>query len=900
MKTAKHKPQKTRRAGFRGLISSLSRYFTRGIGTTLLVLTISVWTASGGFGAAIPPMFPLAFLQTAPLEQADRWFQEGVDHYQNHQLEQAIISWQQALSIFQHQSNRSGEAATLEVLSIAYLSLQQYHQAIAHLQALLPLTQTTNNPSLQAQTLGNLGIAYRSIGQYTRAIEVQQQALTLMQSLGDRQATTQIFSNLGNVYKDLGEYEQAIAAYEQSLAISRAINNRISEGIALGNLGAIYATEGEYETAITNYQDSLAIAQATGDRSGQANLLLNIGSAYHAQDNYQEAISRYQQSLELSRDSGDRSLESLVLINLGSASEDLGNYQQAIDDYQQSLAIAQDVDDPNARAIAFNNLGHVLFGMGRLAEAEEKLRDSIHVLEALRVGLSDNYNVSLFDTQVLTYNLLQQILVAQNKFEDALEVAEQGRTRAFADLLARRSLTTDPNDQNSPDQNPSNNQITTNSEITLAQIKQVARKQNTTLVEYSIIPDDAFKAQGRLRGQASRLLVWVIKPTGEIALRQVDLKAFQETTNLSLTDLISGFRDRLRGETRGGISPTDDAIHPGNFVRQVDEPPGWQAYTVVAVNADQTVTLHHPDFAVPNPVPLSQVYRVETPNPLYPRLKQLHQLLVAPIADLLPPDPEARVVFIPQDQLFLIPFTALQDEEGKYLIEQHTILTAPSIQVLRFTQSLHQQIRQTSQVLIIGNPSPMPDGLPALPFSETEAGAIAQILQVAPLVGQAATETVVKQRIGNATLIHLATHGIFNETNPLQGAIALAPDPLTANTAIGIEKNDGLLTAEEILNYRLQAELVILSACNTGRGRITGDGVVGLSRSLIAAGVPSVIVSLWSVPDQSTAKLMTAFYQNRQQGQSDAKALRQAMLTTKQANPTPLNWAGFTLIGGWN
>jgi CHAT domain-containing protein len=303
---------------------------------------------------------------------------------------------------------------------------------------------------------------------------------------------------------------------------------------------------------------------------------------------------------------------------------------------------------------------------------------------------------------------------------------------------------------------------------------------------------------------------------------------------------------------------------------------------------------------VPNPVPLSQVYRVETPNPLYPRLKQLHQLLVAPIADLLPPDPEARVVFIPQDQLFLIPFTALQDEEGKYLIEQHTILTAPSIQVLRFTQSLHQQIRQTSQVLIIGNPSPMPDGLPALPFSETEAGAIAQILQVAPLVGQAATETVVKQRIGNATLIHLATHGIFNETNPLQGAIALAPDPLTANTAIGIEKNDGLLTAEEILNYRLQAELVILSACNTGRGRITGDGVVGLSRSLIAAGVPSVIVSLWSVPDQSTAKLMTAFYQNRQQGQSDAKALRQAMLTTKQANPTPLNWAGFTLIGGWN
>jgi CHAT domain-containing protein len=122
------------------------------------------------------------------------------------------------------------------------------------------------------------------------------------------------------------------------------------------------------------------------------------------------------------------------------------------------------------------------------------------------------------------------------------------------------------------------------------------------------------------------------------------------------------------------------------------------------------------------------------------------------------------------------------------------------------------------------------------------------------------------------------------------GAIALAPDGTG-------ELNDGLLTTSEILDMNLNAELVVLSACDTGRGRITGDGVIGLSRSLITAGVPSVIVSLWSVPDAPTASLMTQFYQNLQTNPDKAQALRQAMLTTMQNHPHPRDWAAFTLIG---
>lgn len=144
----------------------------------------------------------------------------------------------------------------------------------------------------------------------------------------------------------------------------------------------------------------------------------------------------------------------------------------------------------------------------------------------------------------------------------------------------------------------------------------------------------------------------------------------------------------------------------------------------------------------------------------------------------------------------------------------------------------------------------------------------------------------------------MATHGIFDDIEGINSSIALAPN--TSNNKQSDKNNDGLLTAEEILDLKLNAELVVLSACDTGRGRITGDGVIGLSRSLISAGVPSVLVSLWSVPDTPTAKLMTEFYKNLQKKPDKAQALRQAMLATMKSNPNPVDWAAFTLIGEAN
>lgn len=200
------------------------------------------------------------------------------------------------------------------------------------------------------------------------------------------------------------------------------------------------------------------------------------------------------------------------------------------------------------------------------------------------------------------------------------------------------------------------------------------------------------------------------------------------------------------------------------------------------------------------------------------------------------------------------------------------------------------------QVLVVGNPT-MPKvisepGKPAqqlesLPGAEKEAKDIGSILKTEAIMGDKATKVAIVNKMKQARIIHLATHGLFDDNRGLGSAIALAPSG----------NDNGLLTAEEILNLKLNADLLVLSACDTGRGRISGDGVIGLSRSLITAGVPSVIVSLWAVNDNSTSSLMTEFYQNLQQKLDKATALRKAMLTTMQKYPEPLNWAAFTLIG---
>lgn len=747
----------------------------------------------------------------------------GIAYHAVGEYKRAIEYYQQHLTIAREIANRGGEAVALGNLGIAYHALGEYTKAIEYYQQQLSIAQTIGDRQCEANSIGNLGNAYKALGDYVKAIDYQQRTLAIKRELGDRKGEAQALGNLGNAYEALGDYRKALEYYQQTLATAQAIGDRKTEGLTLQTLGVIHTNLGENTQAIRAYEQSLATARAIGDRQSEGSTLNNLGFTYFVQGDLTRALEFCQQSLAITRSIGDRRTTASVLGTLSLIYENLNDLSRAIDYRQQSLTTMQAIGYRQGEWTALAYLGNALFKEGKLPEAEKKLWTALEVLETLRPGLDDIQKVSIFDTQVLTYTLLQEVLVAKGKPDAALEIAERGRSRAFVELLAKRLSPTGTAKSTFNTAPP-----------TIEQIQRIAREQNATLVEYSIIPEQ-FLLQGKLRGIASKLFIWVIQPSGEITFRQVDLKGLQQQWQIqgigaaSLQDLVvksRNFRERKNSETAS---------------------------------------------------------------------KQLYQLLIEPIAQFLPTDTQARVIFIPQESLFLLPFAALQDPTGKYLIEKHTILSAPAIQVLDLTRQQRLRLEaqqpgslQGENVLVVGNPK-MPVQLEQLPGSEQEALIIAKLLNTKALIGDQATKVNIVQHLPKARLVHLATHGLLDDINKsgVPGAIALAPS----------SNDNGLLTSGEILELKLKAELVVLSACNTGRGEITGDGVIGLSRSLIAAGVPSAIVSLWYVSDAPTAELMIAFYRNLQKNPDKAQALRDAMLETMKQHPNPFDWAGFTLIG---
>ena len=847
----------------------------------------------------------------------------------------AIDYYQQSLAIAQELNKREGQEIPLNNLCTAYFSMDDYAQAIDYCEQSLALARELKNREIEGKALNNLSNAYRSLANYAQAIDYSQQSLALARELKNREGERNALNNLGNAYLSLGDYGKAIDQFEQSLALARELKNRHIEAKVLNNIGTAYGSLGDYSKAINYLQQSLAIARELKDREGEGSVLANlgnaygflgddaksidylqqslamarelknrqieegalgnVGNAYRRMGNYTKAIDYLQQSLAMARELKNRGGEGASLGNLGLAYYELGNYTKAIDYQQQSLTIAREVRDINGQGLSLNNLGLALFTSGNIKEAEKILRTGIEIWESQRglLGGNDIFKVSIFEGQARTYRTLQQVLIAQNKINEALEIAERGRAKAIVDLLTRRLSLQEPT-------------LTPTPSLTIQQIQQIVKSQNITLVQYSIIYD-RFKVQGKQETKETELYIWVVKPTGEITFRQVDLKPLWQQQNTSLDELVTNNLELVsaginRGESDNPTLSNNPPFAPGDLVRLKDDLPNYPAWQVVSVNPqNRTLRLRQPSFkeGVIIERSMADATKVSSPNAQNRSLQQLHKLLIEPIADLLPTDPNARVIFIPQGALFFVPFPALQDADKKFLIEKHTILTAPSIQVLDLTRKQRQRVPGTAKdVLVVGNPimpevSPFP-GEPArqlssLPAAEREAMEVATMFKTEALIGSQATKATILPQLPNARIIHLATHGLLDDYTGggLPGAIALAPS----------NNDNGLLTASEILDLKLNAELVVLSACNTGKGRITGDGVIGLSRSLISAGVPSVVVSLWSVPDAPTASLMTEFYRQMQKSPDKAQALRQAMLTTIKTHPNPKDWAAFTLIG---
>ncbi|MBH8560895.1 CHAT domain-containing protein [Nostoc sp. CENA67] len=735
----------------------------------------------------------------------------------------------------------------------------QLAAALTSLQESIRLYQQIGDRTGEANALLQLGETHFTLGQYKKAIYFYQQSLTLMQELDNQPSVVKILERLSNTYFNLGDEKLAKKLQERATALRREIGNPDKEAAFLSNVGLEHEMLGEYQQAISFHSQQLAIAKETNNRNLQNYSLQNIAAAYRQLKQYPQAIAVYQQQLELANQSGDKSLANLTLQQLAKTYELQGDFNQAIACYQQQLELTQKSQNSVNKPDLIKQLGRAYAFAGQydkaLALYQEQLTSAKAAKDIFSQGIAYNNLAFVFlksgkltDAQ---NNLTQSIKAWQSLRLNLGSTQDYAAEQAYTYSLLQQVLIAQ--------KQPEAALEITEAASTMAFLKLLGMRlasesagTNLKLAPKQIVPPTINQIQTIAKQQKATLVkytlipdegiyIWVIQPTGKVTFRKINPNS-------------------------------ENTISPITSIKEV----------IASIPTS---------LVLPSQVTISK----NNVNPLL----QLNQLLIKPIADLLPKNPTEQVIFIPQDELWFVPFPALIDISGKYLIEKHTITTIPAIQILQLTKDRRNNTGG-SKVVVVGNPT-MPkiddksQPLPPLINAEQEALEIADFLKTTAFIGNQATKANILPLLPKAKTIHLATYGILDNVKRqgIPGAIALA------NTG----DSNGLLTASEIINLytqpkgkRLRAGLVFLSAGETDNIS-TGEGVLGLSLALITAGVPSIIFSQWAAPDTPSAAITTEFYRQLKQNPNKAQALRNAMLTTMKQYPNPKDWGAFSLIG---
>ena len=280
-------------------------------------------------------------------------------------------------------------------------------------------------------------------------------------------------------------------------------------------------------------------------------------------------------------------------------------------------------------------------------------------------------------------------------------------------------------------------------------------------------------------------------------------------------------------------------------------------------------------------------------------LRELYDVVIGPISHLIK---DEELIIVPDGSSFLIPYAALLDQNSRYLSETLRIRLAPSLTSLSLLSECPEGRHCTSGALLVGDPwietvrlksgeKRKPKRYPQLPGAETEVKMIGEILNVEPLIGKNATKEQVLGRLKSVSLVHIAAHGSAE-----RGEILLSPNLGSSEPP---EEKDFLLTMTDVLNAKLDAKLVVLSCCHSGRGKIKAEGVVGIARAFLGAGARSVIASIWAVNDEATLVFMRHFYEHLVKGQSTSRSLHEAMKMMRESDDfnAVKYWAPFMLIG---
>jgi tetratricopeptide (TPR) repeat protein len=689
-------------------------------------------------------------------------------------------------------------------------------------------------------------------------------AQTLEAAENDPTLAIRLWLNVGNAYLRQPQEAPALNAYHQALQYPEIATNPLLQAYAIANIGEIHRRQDKLDLAETELNQALQLFDNAGTPLEKRRAIAFLAALHRNRQQFDRAETLYQQALSLYEQAQDHLGKGRTLAALGRLYLEQKRWDDARSYYQQAQELAQTENDREVLGYCYWGLGCCHQAAGELTEAITSLEESLNLIELRQQDLqTDEGKVSFLDSikDVFDRLLIAHLDLAQRAggdYQAALEIAEQARGRALNDLMGGRVRQPLP-----PPPDP-----------TVSAVEEV-----------DIVSDSPVQAAPGIPVSPSHRDHQADAVTTD---RSIVATPLARLVFYVLLDRIAIFAVTPEGQVSGHVSPIgchelEEKVARLRRAMQVDE---------ASRGLDRKlIPILEPIAAVP----VMPVVSVKT------LLQEFYLDLVAPVVTALP-TADNMIVIEPHAALWLVPFAALQLPDRTWLSDRWSLIYSPSAQTLaEIRQEPCYATLEKSKVLVVGNPV-MPkilteDGreivLAPLSGAEAEARSIAGSLgdhQYTLLLQAEATESAVKDLTRTHNIIHLATHGIAYTADPLASLVVLAP---TAT-------ENGLLTAREVAQSRdLPVDLVVLSACQTGLGRVSGDGMLGLSRAFLIAGARTVVVSQWSVNDGATKELMVAFYQNYLALGNKAIALQLAMQKVRSMSEysAPRYWAAFVMVG---
>jgi CHAT domain-containing protein/tetratricopeptide (TPR) repeat protein len=858
----------------------------------------------------------------------------GIAHVTLGRSDKGVENYEHALAISRELNDRPAEAEILTNLAIAYGRLSRNDEAIASFEDSIKVSRELKDRRQEARGLLSLGTTYMFVSNYEKGISSYESAIAISREIKDRGTEATTLTTLGNAYSTIYRYDTAVELLDQALTIVNELNEPVEQGRTLYGLGAAHLGLNNNDKGIDYLRQALASVRASGDRPVEAATLLQLGNAIGKGGQHAESIKYYDEALAIYRQFRVRPHEGSTLNRLGSAYREIGQLEKAIEHTTQALSIAREIRNPQFEAQSLSLLGKIENDRGNLDEAQRYLEQSLAISEKLR---SDIVNLasrtSILSSLQTTYRLYTDVLMRRHKAEPekgfdalALDNSERQRARSLLDLITESNIDVRQGVDSG----------------LIASERAIAKQLNEKAGSRTTTPQQAES----LKLEISKLETELERAQDAIHKATPHYANLTQAKPLKLKEIQAQLDDDTQlleyslGEQRSYLwSITKDSLASYELPKEE---------TIAARALDVYKLLSARNSKKNGETAFQRRKRVADADAKLPEASQaLSQILLAPVAGKLG---SKRVVIVADGELQYIPFAMLPmplgDEafgpgDRKPLIVSNEVVTIPSASVLAI-QRTELAGRQSAPKTLAVIADPVFDrsdtrvklsslvaindaggqrksdtrglehiaetdeaGRPVikrLPFTRTEAE---RLMSLAPQTTSfketdfsANRDNVLSGDLAQYRYIHFATHGFLDTERP--GLSALILSMVDQNGG----PRDGFLRANDIYNMRLPAELVVLSACQTGLGKdVKGEGLIGLTRGFMYAGARRVVVSLWSVNDKATSDLMAKFYRGMlKDNERPAAALRAAQIEMwKQKKwQSPYYWAAFTMQGEWN